>query len=95
MQGLAEGTETIAIFIAFCLWPQWFSLLAYGFAFVCAITIVTRISGGFHTLDRLEQIDRNTKAENNTSVENVRSEQLNVNSTHSDIKNNEMKSHGQ
>lgn len=68
MQGLAEGTETIAIFVAFCIWPQWFSVLAYGFAFVCAITIVTRISGGFHTLAQFEQNEFKEKTVNNEPV---------------------------
>ena len=30
--GLAEGTETIAVFIAMCLFPAWFSVIAYGYA---------------------------------------------------------------
>lgn len=33
--GLAEGFETIAVFVAFCLWPAGFSALAYGFAVLC------------------------------------------------------------
>ncbi|MBU2883198.1 CDP-alcohol phosphatidyltransferase family protein [Psychrosphaera sp. B3R10] len=56
LNGLTEGTETIALFVAFCLWPQHFALLAYGFAFACAITIVTRIHGGYHTLKQQEAI---------------------------------------
>jgi phosphatidylglycerophosphate synthase len=55
MQGLTEGAETIGVFLAFCLWPQWFSILAYGFAFACTITIVTRIVGGFNTLKQVEK----------------------------------------
>ena len=54
LNGLTEGTETIALFIAFCIWPQHFVLLASIFASACAITIVTRIYGGYHTLKRLE-----------------------------------------
>ena len=54
LNGLTEGTETIALFIAFCIWPQHFVLLASIFAAACAITIVTRIYGGYHTLKRLE-----------------------------------------
>ncbi|TWX73598.1 CDP-alcohol phosphatidyltransferase family protein [Colwellia sp. C1TZA3] len=50
LNGLTEGTETILIFVAFCLWPQYFAELAYGFALLAAITIVTRIYGGYHTL---------------------------------------------
>lgn len=33
--GLAEGFETILIFVLFCLWPAGFELLAYGFAVLC------------------------------------------------------------
>ena len=52
LNGLTEGTETIALFIAFCLWPQYFAELAYGFAFLAGITIVTRVYGGYHTLKK-------------------------------------------
>lgn len=41
--GLAEATETLAIFIAACLWPTWFPVLAYGFAAVCIYTAAIRI----------------------------------------------------
>lgn len=41
--GLAEATETLAVFVAFCLLPQWFALIAYGFAAVTAYTCVSRI----------------------------------------------------
>ncbi|WP_394190145.1 CDP-alcohol phosphatidyltransferase family protein [Pseudoalteromonas atlantica] len=54
LNGLTEGTETIALFIAFCIWPQHFALMAYVFAFACAITIVTRIYGGYVTLKKQE-----------------------------------------
>lgn len=40
--GLAEGTETIAVFIAMCLWPAAFPLLAWGYAALCALTVVQR-----------------------------------------------------
>ena len=33
--GLAEGAETIVVFIACCLWPVAFPVIAYGFATVC------------------------------------------------------------
>ncbi|AXR06262.1 CDP-alcohol phosphatidyltransferase family protein [Salinimonas sediminis] len=56
MQGLTEGAETIAFFIAFCLWPQWFTELAYIFAGACSITIITRIAGGYKTLQRAEKM---------------------------------------
>lgn len=40
--GMAEGAETITVFIAMCLWPTWFPLLAYGFAVICLITTLMR-----------------------------------------------------
>jgi phosphatidylglycerophosphate synthase len=40
--GLAEGTETIAVFIAMCLWPAWFAALAYGYAALCVLTVFQR-----------------------------------------------------
>jgi phosphatidylglycerophosphate synthase len=41
--GLTEGTETIVAFCAMAIWPQWFAAIAFGFAFLCCITIVTRV----------------------------------------------------
>jgi phosphatidylglycerophosphate synthase len=40
--GLAEGAETIAVFIAMCLWPQHFGTIAYGYAALCLITVIQR-----------------------------------------------------
>lgn len=40
--GLAEGAETIAVFIAMCLAPAWFPVLALGYAGLCALTVVQR-----------------------------------------------------
>lgn len=54
LNGLTEGTETIVLFVAFCIWPQHFVILASIFAAACAVTIVTRIYGGYQTLKRLE-----------------------------------------
>lgn len=54
LNGLTEGTETIALFIAFCIWPQHFALFATLFAIACTITIFTRIYGGYHTLKQQE-----------------------------------------
>jgi len=48
--GLTEATETIAAFVAMCLWPQWFAPIAYGFALLCAITTVLRIRWGWQRL---------------------------------------------
>lgn len=45
--GLTEATETLALFLAMCMWPQHFAMLAYGFAALCAITTATRITWGW------------------------------------------------
>jgi len=47
--GLAEGTETIACFLAMCLWPQHFAVLAYFYAALCLITTITRLLAGWYT----------------------------------------------
>jgi phosphatidylglycerophosphate synthase len=57
LNGLTEGTETIALFIAFCIWPQHFSLLAILFSLACGMTIFTRIYGGYHTLKKQDNIN--------------------------------------
>ncbi len=48
--GLTEGTETILCFALMCLWPQHFAWWAYGFAALCALTVVTRLVAGAHLL---------------------------------------------
>jgi phosphatidylglycerophosphate synthase len=50
MGGLTEATETIAVFAAMCWWPHWFPTLAYAFAGLCLVTIVSRIWWGWSTL---------------------------------------------
>ena len=40
--GLAEGAETIAVFIAMCLFPAWFGTIAYAYAGLCALTVFQR-----------------------------------------------------
>lgn len=50
LHGLTEGTETIVLFIAMCIWPQHFAVLALLFSIACIITIFTRIHGGYFTL---------------------------------------------
>ena len=52
MGGLTEGFETILAFVAFCLWPQHFAVLAYIFAVACWITAITRIVAGYRTLKK-------------------------------------------
>lgn len=48
--GLTEGAETIAVFVAFCLWPDLFTPLAYSFAFFCGLTTLSRWLQGWHLL---------------------------------------------
>lgn len=48
--GIAEGTETIAFFVAMCLLPAYFPILAWMFFGLCVITTFTRVVGGYFTL---------------------------------------------
>lgn len=48
--GLAEGTETIAVFVAMCIWPQAFPAIALGFAALCAVTVVGRVAMAWRLL---------------------------------------------
>jgi phosphatidylglycerophosphate synthase len=41
--GLVEGSETIAFFAAFIVFPLWFAPLAFVFAGLCALTCLARI----------------------------------------------------
>jgi phosphatidylglycerophosphate synthase len=47
--GLTEATETIGCFVIMCLFPEWFSLIAYVFAGLCLITIIARLGAGWYT----------------------------------------------
>ena len=49
--GLAEGTETIAVFCAFCLFPSAFVPIAYVFAAICFITAGARVLLAIKTFD--------------------------------------------
>ena len=40
--GLAEGGETIAVFVAMCLFPRWFAWIAYTYAALCVLTVFQR-----------------------------------------------------
>ncbi len=50
--GLLEGTETVAFFVALCLWPGLFAPLAWGFGGLCLVTagaralLARRVFGG-------------------------------------------------
>jgi phosphatidylglycerophosphate synthase len=41
--GLAEATETISVFVAFCLLPHWFTPIAWVYAVICFYTSLSRI----------------------------------------------------
>ncbi len=45
--GWAEATETLAVFIAMCLWPQHFAPLAWGFAALCGASAAARVAAGW------------------------------------------------
>jgi phosphatidylglycerophosphate synthase len=47
--GLTEGTETIACFIAMCLWPEHFAGIAYFYAALCTLTTFMRLVTGWQT----------------------------------------------
>ncbi|UAB78026.1 CDP-alcohol phosphatidyltransferase family protein [Erythrobacter sp. SCSIO 43205] len=40
--GLAEGGETIAVFVAMCLFPAYFAVIAYAYAALCVLTVFQR-----------------------------------------------------
>lgn len=50
ISGLAEGAETIAVFIAMCLWPAAFPWLAGCFAVVCMASAIARLAVGWRVL---------------------------------------------
>ena len=45
--GLTEGFETVMCFVAMCLWPEHFALIAYVYAAMCSITTLTRLVAGW------------------------------------------------
>ncbi len=47
MAGIAEGTETIAVFVLAALRPDWFVPLALGYALACVITGFARLALGW------------------------------------------------
>ena len=50
MTGLAEGGETIAAIILFCLFPAYFPFIAYGYAALCYASAAARIVLAWRTL---------------------------------------------
>ena len=49
--GLTEGTETLGFFVAMCLWPAQFALLAWVFAGLCVVTTLARVGWGYKAFD--------------------------------------------
>ena len=49
--GLTEGTETLGFFVAMCLWPAQFALLAWVFAGLCVLTTISRVVWGCKAFD--------------------------------------------
>jgi phosphatidylglycerophosphate synthase len=52
LSGLAEGSETIAFFAAFCIWPQAFAALALTFAALCALSAAGRVALAWRLLSQ-------------------------------------------
>ncbi|MGI2029961.1 CDP-alcohol phosphatidyltransferase family protein [Endozoicomonas acroporae] len=53
--GLAEGTETIALFVLVCLLPGYFPQLALGFAAICILTAALRVWSGYQSIEQAEK----------------------------------------
>jgi phosphatidylglycerophosphate synthase len=45
--GLTEASETLICFALMCLWPAHFAWWAYGFAALCALTVLGRLAAGW------------------------------------------------
>jgi phosphatidylglycerophosphate synthase len=45
--GLTEGTETVLLFLAMLVWPEYFSLMAIIFGILCWVTTGTRIYAAY------------------------------------------------
>lgn len=50
MGGLTEATETLIAFCAMCLWPKYFTQIAFAFAALCLLTIASRLWVGYRSL---------------------------------------------
>ena len=55
--GLAEAGETYAVFGLFCLFPDWFGVIAYSFAALTAITTLSRILLARELFGQNDQMD--------------------------------------
>lgn len=59
LEGLVEGTETIAFLLLFCLFPVHFPVLAYSLAGLCVVTVITRVVGGYSYLLPSSPLEKN------------------------------------
>ena len=50
--GLAEGTETIIVFLAFCVWPAQFPIIAFVYAGLCVLTVIQRTAAAWAAFGR-------------------------------------------
>lgn len=50
--GLTEATETLACFALMCIFPGTFAVLAFGFALLCGVTLLTRLVAGWKAFGR-------------------------------------------
>lgn len=41
--GIAEGAETICLFLLMCVLPAWFAIFAYGFCVICFVSAAARL----------------------------------------------------
>jgi len=48
--GLAEGTETVLAYVAFCVWPEHAELVAWVFAGMVGVTVLQRVGHGTRAL---------------------------------------------
>ena len=48
--GIAEGAETIIVYVIFCIVPAAFQMLAFAFAAVCMVSAVARLTLGWKML---------------------------------------------
>ncbi|MGX1097354.1 CDP-alcohol phosphatidyltransferase family protein [Amorphus sp. MBR-141] len=53
--GLTEGAETILIFAAMCVWPDYFAVLAWIFAALALVTTATRWLWGWRIFGEVQQ----------------------------------------
>lgn len=73
--GLAEGAETVVVYVLFCLMPESATIIAWVFAGIVAITAVQRVVGGVHALrnrtadERVEDSGDAVRVDNHVEVE--------------------------